>query len=346
LCHRNYLRTVIIAVNESVSFWWCAQLQERLHKIGELGGLRDLQLDESLLDEDWDPAKHEEMMSRQFGDDYYNAQDDDLRLDEEAGDPLAPELGGYEEGYDDGYDHGYGEEFEGGEGYGGEGGGEEVDEEAERAAIHSLQDDLYKLDYEDLVAGLPCRFKYRQVEPEDFGLSAEDILLADDKELNRYVSLKKLAPYDTRKRWNEEELRKKRRRLRQTVKERRQALREEEERREELRLRSLEGQQRREEQRLSMVEAAEAGKGEDKKKRRRRKRQHDGEEDQGEVVRERGEERAQELEEEKTPTVRTQSSTGGSNGEVNAKKKNKKDKKNKKQKEESDPVKRRLAMYQ
>jgi protein KRI1 len=33
------------------------------------------------------------------------------------------------------------------------------------------------------------------VKPESYGLSDEQILFGDDKELNRYVSIKKLVPY-------------------------------------------------------------------------------------------------------------------------------------------------------
>lgn len=57
-------------------------------------------------------------------------------------------------------------------------------------------DEVYGMDYEDLLGGeIPCRFKYTQVDSDSFGLSTEAILLKNDSELNKTVSLKKLHPY-------------------------------------------------------------------------------------------------------------------------------------------------------
>merc|ERR1712176_1471513 len=61
-----------------------------------------------------------------------------------------------------------------------------------------MQEELYKLDYEDIVAGMPTRFKYREVESNDYGLTTQEILFARDTTLKQFVSLKKMAPYDDR----------------------------------------------------------------------------------------------------------------------------------------------------
>lgn len=67
----------------------------------------------------------------------------------------------------------------------------------ERARLlEEYLDEHYKLDYEDMIAGtIPCRFKYRPVEPTTFGLTLTDIVETDDRDLNAHASLRKLAPY-------------------------------------------------------------------------------------------------------------------------------------------------------
>jgi protein KRI1 len=62
--------------------------------------------------------------------------------------------------------------------------------------LSKLVDEYYNIDFEDVIAGgLKTRFKYVPVEKQDFNLDDDDLVFADEKLLNRYLSIKKLAPY-------------------------------------------------------------------------------------------------------------------------------------------------------
>jgi protein KRI1 len=87
-------------------------------------------------------------------------------------------------------------------------------EEMRKRVLDQYMDELYELEFNDMVrpsplyavfthahdsctqvAGMPTRFRYTPVTNASFGLTAAEILLADDKDLNEYVGLKKLVPY-------------------------------------------------------------------------------------------------------------------------------------------------------
>jgi hypothetical protein len=53
------------------------------------------------------------------------------------------------------------------------------------------------VEYEDIIGGgsVKTRFRYRKVANADYGLTDEEILLLEDNQLNRLVSLKKYRAY-------------------------------------------------------------------------------------------------------------------------------------------------------
>ncbi|THG93416.1 hypothetical protein EW026_g7817 [Hermanssonia centrifuga] len=68
-------------------------------------------------------------------------------------------------------------------------------EEMRKRKLDEYMDEIYGLDFNDMVGGMPTRFKYTKVQQQAYALSPVEILLATDAELNQYMGIKKYAPY-------------------------------------------------------------------------------------------------------------------------------------------------------
>ncbi|KZV42821.1 hypothetical protein F511_29640 [Dorcoceras hygrometricum] len=207
------------------------EINEKLQKIREVAGIGKSEkslLDEDYLEEEFDPEEYDMKMGEAFDEEYYKAEDVDPEFgsgsDGDGGTFQKPdfdkedELLGLPKNWDD--------VKESGEGFAsarrrilerteGDGDKNELLEEGhneskrskkrkpseiEKAVREQLMEEYYKLDYEDTVGDIKTRFKYKPVKPRRYGLSPYQILKMDEKDLNQYVSLKKLAPY-TEKEW-------------------------------------------------------------------------------------------------------------------------------------------------
>lgn len=153
------------------------EIQSRLLALQEAAGV-GMDFSGIDLDADFDPDEFSKQMENKFNENYYAKDDAELKVGDDDKPVKAASAA------------------------------EVIDrnkmDEAELApGVHDAVDDLmneyYNLDYEDIVGGVPVRFKYKQVEAEDFGMRPEEILVEEDKELNRRASLKYLAPYRDRK---------------------------------------------------------------------------------------------------------------------------------------------------
>ncbi|CAG8488441.1 16127_t:CDS:10 [Dentiscutata erythropus] len=138
------------------------EIFDKLQKIKEITGNETVGFDEVDLEEDFDPEKYDKKVQNIFDSNYY-AQEADADKPE------------WEEDIED-----------------------IVKNEQKKKAKQNFDkylDEYYQLDYEDIIGDTPTRFKYKQVKPTSFGLTSAEFLLADDKDLNEYVSLKKIAPF-------------------------------------------------------------------------------------------------------------------------------------------------------
>ncbi|KAL2871105.1 KRI1 family protein [Aspergillus lucknowensis] len=214
-----------------------AELQEKVDKIKEVAGLRASKLTDEdwaeFLDASWDDKNWEEEMQKRFGDNYY--ADDDAVGSEEEGEgkkkrPKKPT-------WDDDIDiNDLVPDFENDEhptiGLS-DIEVEEVDEgrQSKKSKAQERRDQKRevrkdKLRIEEAIdrnldldlALLPgatkknsTGFRYRETSPQSFGLSALDILMAEDTHLNQFAGLKKLASFreDEKKRRDQKRLGKK-----------------------------------------------------------------------------------------------------------------------------------------
>ncbi|OWF47876.1 protein KRI1 homolog [Mizuhopecten yessoensis] len=209
------------------------EIQDKIEKLKMITGNPSLGFNDDDLNDDFDPKKHDEMMKKYFDDDYY---------DEEGAEDTKPDVGFVDEDLEtetwDTWEGGT--ENDNGEGEEENDGGPHVDDEdfnmdadydptqaiskkqkkkskltqalnkskptfdPEEKTFEQYLDDYYQLDCEDVIGDMPCRFKYRQVTPNDYGLGVDEILKCKDKELNSWVSLKKISQYTTAEEEEEE----------------------------------------------------------------------------------------------------------------------------------------------
>ncbi|KAL1759954.1 KRI1-like family C-terminal-domain-containing protein [Schizophyllum commune] len=198
------------------------EIRAKLDRIGREGG-KDLEHDAALqeldLEADWDPEAHDRQMAGLYGDDFEGDEekptwdddidigdipmsdddaqpvskkdkkkkkkkkkDEDEDMDADGVDIDAMDADAPPPDHDD-------EEWDG-------------TEEMRKRKLDEYMDELYGLDFNDMVGGMPTRFRYVSVPKQDFSLTPAEILMATDKELNEYMSIKKYAPYKRDNKWD------------------------------------------------------------------------------------------------------------------------------------------------
>jgi protein KRI1 len=194
------------------------ELQKKVEQIKEVAGLRASNFTDEdwsrFLDGAWDDSNWEQEMQKRFGEEYY----EEAEGDNEDGKKHKPKKPTWDDDIDindlipDYEDEEAQPTVEGSD-------VEEEDDEAtgakkkskaeakreqkrearkDRMRIEEAVDRNLDLDITLLPGATKkngTKFRYRETSPQSFGLTARDILMADDTQLNKFAGLKKLASF-------------------------------------------------------------------------------------------------------------------------------------------------------
>ncbi|XP_019252950.1 PREDICTED: protein KRI1 homolog [Nicotiana attenuata] len=169
------------------------EMREKLEKIKKTAGIGEDEVclfDVDDLEEEFDPDDHDRKMNKGFDEPYYEANDMDPEFgsdkDEDGAELEKPEFDKEDELLRYNVDKPRGDD-------------DDVAEEGKRTkkkrkrpstgmkiVKEQLMEEYYKLDYEDTIGDLKTRFKYRPVKAKRFGLTPEEMLTIEDKELAPY----------------------------------------------------------------------------------------------------------------------------------------------------------------
>ncbi|XP_050445037.1 protein KRI1 homolog [Cataglyphis hispanica] len=209
------------------------EIEEKIEKLKEITGNNDMHFENVDFDADFDPNEHDKKMKELFNDEYYAGGEDENQkpefpeIDDELDieptwdkyDPTTDEIDmkamSYEEPHCEDPDFNMDADYDESRNLQ----SELIENTKKRkrrrrskfaeliakkkpkfdpkqySSYKEYFDQYYSLDYEDMIGDLPCRFKYRKVVPNDYGLSVEEILMADDKELNKWCPLRRALRY-------------------------------------------------------------------------------------------------------------------------------------------------------
>ncbi|KAJ5656767.1 hypothetical protein N7507_008717 [Penicillium longicatenatum] len=193
------------------------ELQKKIDQIKEVAGFRASELTDDdwirFLDGAWDDKEWEKEMERRFGTDYYAEGaassdkkhpkkpewDDDLDItdlipDYKDDDGEQPTLELEEDHEDEGEDEAPASKKSKTQ----DKRDQKREARKERLRIQEAVDRNLDLDITLLPGATKknaTKFRYRETSPQSFGLTARDILMADDTQLNQFAGLKKLASF-------------------------------------------------------------------------------------------------------------------------------------------------------